>query len=349
MKNKDKVSVIVPVYNVEKYLHRCVDSIISQTYENLEIILVDDGSPDNSGKICDEYAKKDNRIQVVHKSNGGISSARNAGIKTSTGDYIVYVDSDDWLEKNAIEMLHKTIIDENVDLVMGNYFVSDDNGTNNANTYAEKISNKKFVKGTEEFENNVIMPFVNGQRACFIWLFITKKSFLLDEKIFDEGISFVEDGLYTLKLIKKINSMYFLDMPLYHYFTNQNGLTRSSNRILKNIKQTPQLTKLFDEILNDETFRKNNYKEIRRAANTKIVMSYLYSLYKEYLDNKKFEKEVIEILNNEELFSILKNSDLLLIDKGFKMRVENFFLKLVKKKKLKSLVFFYGIRNKLRI
>ena len=94
---QEKISVIVPIYNVEDYLHRCVDSIINQTYTNLEIILVDDGSPDNCLKICDEYAKKDSRIKVVHKKNGGLSDARNAGLEIATGEYIGFVDSDDYI------------------------------------------------------------------------------------------------------------------------------------------------------------------------------------------------------------------------------------------------------------
>lgn len=92
-----KISVIVPVYNVEKYLSRCIDSIISQTFSDFELILVDDGSTDSSGKICDEYGKKDGRVKVIHKKNGGQSSARNAGIENSTGEYISFVDSDDWI------------------------------------------------------------------------------------------------------------------------------------------------------------------------------------------------------------------------------------------------------------
>ena len=98
-----KISVIVPIYKVEKYLARCVDSIINQTYKNLEIILVDDGSPDGCGAMCDEYAKKDERIKVIHKENGGLSSARNAGLDIATGDYIAFVDSDDRLSSDAYE------------------------------------------------------------------------------------------------------------------------------------------------------------------------------------------------------------------------------------------------------
>ena len=101
----DKISVIVPVYNVENYLRRCVDSIINQTYKNLEIILVDDGSPDNCPVICDEYAQKDSRIKVIHKENGGLSSARNCGMDMATGEYIGFVDGDDWIESDMYKFL----------------------------------------------------------------------------------------------------------------------------------------------------------------------------------------------------------------------------------------------------
>ncbi len=105
MKN-DLISVIVPVYNVEKYMERCVDSILRQTYTNIEIILVDDGSTDASSRLCDEYAARDGRIKVVHKENGGLSDARDAGLAVAEGDYIGYVDSDDWIEPDMYELMH---------------------------------------------------------------------------------------------------------------------------------------------------------------------------------------------------------------------------------------------------
>ena len=103
--NEELISVIIPIYKVEKYLRECIDSIINQSFKNLEIILVDDGSPDNCGKICDEYAKKDNRLKVIHKENGGLSSARNAGLDIATGEYISFVDSDDYVSNKFIENL----------------------------------------------------------------------------------------------------------------------------------------------------------------------------------------------------------------------------------------------------
>lgn len=118
----DLVSVIVPVYNVEKYLARCLDSIINQTYTNLEIILVDDGSKDSSGQICDEYAAKDQRIKVIHKQNGGLSSARNAGLDIASGSYIEFVDSDDWIDKDTVKENLELIINENSNVVFFNHY-----------------------------------------------------------------------------------------------------------------------------------------------------------------------------------------------------------------------------------
>ena len=122
------ITVIVPVYKVEKYLRRCIDSIIAQSYKNLEIILVDDGSPDNCGRICDEYAKKDDRIRVIHQKNGGLSAARNTGLDIATGDYIGFVDSDDYIAPDMYEKLLSLIISENADIAICNYQMVDENG-----------------------------------------------------------------------------------------------------------------------------------------------------------------------------------------------------------------------------
>ncbi len=111
-------SVIVPVYNVEKYLHRCVDSILNQTYGDFEVLLIDDGSPDRCPQICDEYAQKDPRVKVIHKPNGGLVSARNAGILAARGDYICYVDSDDWADESMLQFVHDTLAQSPVPLDM---------------------------------------------------------------------------------------------------------------------------------------------------------------------------------------------------------------------------------------
>src|SRR5690554_7275643 len=117
------ISVIIPVYNSEKYLHKCIDSVLAQSYTNFELILVNDGSTDGSGKICDEYAEKDERVRVFHKDNGGVSSARNIGLKNSSGDYIIHADSDDLMLSGALESLYYEAKQSNSDIVIGNYII----------------------------------------------------------------------------------------------------------------------------------------------------------------------------------------------------------------------------------
>ena len=116
MKKQDLISIVVPIYNVEKYLEKCINSIIIQTYKNIEIILVNDGSTDSSGKICDIYLKKDKRIKVIHKKNGGLSDARNVGIENAKGKYIAFIDSDDFIDSDFIEILYNLIIEYNADV-----------------------------------------------------------------------------------------------------------------------------------------------------------------------------------------------------------------------------------------
>ena len=120
--NVPKVSVIVPVYNAEKYLHRCVNSLLGQSYSNFELLLIDDGSPDNSSNICDHYALKDSRIRVFHKDNGGVASARQCGLDNAVGEYIIHCDPDDWVEGDMLWELYNKARDENADLVICDFY-----------------------------------------------------------------------------------------------------------------------------------------------------------------------------------------------------------------------------------
>ena len=117
-----KISIIVPVYKAENYLHRCVDSILTQTFSDFEVLLIDDGSPDKSGYICDEYARKDSRVRVFHKENGGVSSARQCGIDNAYGEYTIHADPDDWVEPTMLEELYAKAMDEDADMVICDYY-----------------------------------------------------------------------------------------------------------------------------------------------------------------------------------------------------------------------------------
>ena len=143
------ISIIVPIYKVEIYLRKCIDSIVNQTYKNIEILLIDDGSPDNCGIICDEYAKKDERIKVIHKENGGLSDARNYGIEASTGDYIIFIDSDDYVSESMCENLLICALENNADIVSCNFkeIYIDNN--------REKINKQSIKKSLEIFRSYI--------------------------------------------------------------------------------------------------------------------------------------------------------------------------------------------------
>lgn len=216
------ISVVVPVYNVGKYVEQCLNSIINQTYKNLEIILVDDGSTDNSGKICDEFAKKDDRIKVIHKKNGGLSDARNEGMKVVNGEFIAFVDSDDFLDVDFYEYLMK----------LQNKYNSDITECNFINVYEDKLNEFKFPKKPEE---NVIVT--DGIGAVFllmsdddgistnsvvVWNKLYRKS-LFDEISFPVGKTH-EDQFTTYKLLFKANIFVTSTQIKYGYFQRTDSI-----------------------------------------------------------------------------------------------------------------------------
>ena len=159
------VSIIVTVYNAEQFLHRCIESIRFQSFEDIEIILVDDGSSDNSGTICDEYASKDSRIKVIHQPNQGVSVARQTGLDNATGDYVIHVDADDWIEPTAIEDLYKTAIQHQADMVISDYWLEDEEGSH------QMIQNPDELK-----TNHVLMKLLRQELYGCCWNKLVKRS-----------------------------------------------------------------------------------------------------------------------------------------------------------------------------
>lgn len=201
-----KISVIVPVYKVELYLRECVDSIIGQTYRNLEIVLIDDGSPDNCGAICDEYAEQDNRVRVIHQSNCGLSAARNIGLETATGDYIGFVDSDDWVEPELFQLLAEEIDASGVDIaICGRIEEYPDKRILRACPRPSVMQREEALKAL--LENNVIQNFV--------WDKLYRRE-LFDELRFPEGKSY-EDMAIMHKLFLRSQKVACITETLYHY------------------------------------------------------------------------------------------------------------------------------------
>lgn len=224
------ISVIVPVYNGEKTIKRCVESLLNQTYNNIEIILVDDGSTDGTGKICDSYALKYNNIRKVYKENGGLSTARNFGMRYAMGEYISFVDADDFLELETYEKVCAVIQEKNPDLIdFGWKYINDWNEvTYNLNGLEkEKLLDKKTI------ENDILPPLLNLKKDSknFVYDFVTnkifKRSIIQNENVyFDEKRRTWEDRIFLVQYLKYCNSYYSINECFYNYVSTDNSLSR---------------------------------------------------------------------------------------------------------------------------
>lgn len=216
MKLEELVSIIIPCYNVEKYMSRCVDSILSQTYSNIEIILVDDGSPDNCGKICDEYAQKDNRIKVIHKKNGGLADARNVAIDIVTGEWIVFVDSDDFVSNDYIETLYKLVINNHCMIGVAGFmpFLEGVKPYIVQPAYQEYVFNK--VEGTEKM---FYQELFDNAAWCKIY----------HRSLFETGIRYpfgliYEDLPTTYLLFLQADKIAYCNRIIYNYLLRANSI-----------------------------------------------------------------------------------------------------------------------------
>ena len=280
---KPLISVIIPVFKVESYLERCVDSVINQTYKNLEIILVDDGSPDNCPQMCDNYAKADKRIKVVHKKNGGLSDARNAGTQIASGDYVIYVDSDDYIELDTIDTLYNNLKTHNADISFASF-----------STFSnETISNKNTANEVEVLNTtDAMMRFATKGAVEFVvaWCKLYKKE-LLSKTPFPVG-KLHEDEFSTYKIFAKANTIVKSSSSLYNYYIRSGSIMQS--------KKLQNYIDIFEAVNERFDFYKTNFKEIYKPFMQKhfaaIVNTFMYmNGFKELSHSqKKFYLKIIK-------------------------------------------------------
>lgn len=292
MNNKELFfSIVVPIYNVDKYLHDCIDSILGQTYKNFELILVDDGSTDHSPHICDLYAEKDSRIKVIHKQNGGLVSARKAGAAIATGDYAICVDSDDWIDKDHLLSLYDVINKYSPDIVCFDYFeVLND-------LYA--VKKNPFRKGfynENQIINEILPNLIETRKAFYFPPCIWGKAYKMDlykaEQLqVDDQIKIGEDVACTIPCISKSNSIFILDKPLYYYRRNNLSMT-------KNKKPFSWLSPELIELHLKKRINTNNYK-FSDQISRRTVHSVLMVAKTQFYQNKKYSIVSSEI--NQEL------------------------------------------------
>ena len=334
MKNK-LITIIVPIYNVEKYIDRCINSIINQTYKNIEIILIDDGSPDNCPKICDEYAKKDKRIKVIHKKNEGLGKARNSGIKISKGDYITFVDSDDYIDDDLVESTVNVINKYNPDVIIYGCYSERENKTI-INTPKPK---KNHYIGDEVLKD-FLPDFISYDPKDCIERNIPKSfccSMYKSEILKKNGFSFEserkiisEDYYAVINLYKYINSVFLIDRCFYHYCLNLSSLTHKyiDNRYEKikyfyeQLKKSCKENNYSDEVLNRIKYPFLNFtianmkliagnKELKlKEKKEKISEIVLDDLMMEIINSVNIEKEPFQ---RKTIFSLIRNKRIKLL------------------------------------
>ena len=224
-----QVSIIVPVYQVEKYIRKCIESIQAQTFSDFELILVDDGSKDASGKICDEYAKKDDRIKVIHKKNEGVALARNDGIKLSKGKYVCFIDGDDWIEKFMIENCMNRILDTEADVIFHGY--KQELWKNKVVINIEEKSTSDFLDTLTHSEMSEKMEQLWPYCSSYVWSYFFTRKIIKEERFPNVKIS--EDHIFILNVLKKCDKISFLNDFSYHYCMRMGS---SANRWTKEKK-----------------------------------------------------------------------------------------------------------------
>ena len=283
----DLISIIVPVYNVEKYLRECLDSILNQTYKNIEVIVINDGSTDNSRNICDEYQKKDNRLKVINQKNCGLSATRNKGIKESRGKYLSFIDSDDVINHNMIELLHKELIKNKCDIAICkfNYFT---------NKFKEKNKEYKIeILNQDQFLKSLLIDKEIASQAC--------------NKLYKKGLfnnikyplgKIYEDIGTTYKLGLQANKIIYLNIELY-------GYRQRNNSYVNNLKKTSLIDyiemtdKRYNDLLKIKPHLKNYLDMNKINTTTRAFLEISKHNKKEFL----IDKELKQLLDKELLLS----------------------------------------------
>lgn len=298
------ISIILPCYKVEKFLDKCLNSLVNQTYKNLEIILIDDGSPDNSPKICNEWATKDRRIKVIHKENGGVSSARNKGLEIAKGEYIGFVDPDDYIDLNMYEKLIKSASENNSDVVYSGFNeVIDD-----------KIVPYKEYNLHKLIDHNISVYFYKKKNTVVygsIWRGIYRKNFIKDIK-FDTNFKCGEDLYFNIEVINRKPKISIVDEKLYYYLKNPNSCVNTYRpKDFKNvIAQSNKAESLIKdkEILNFIRFNDtialiadylqyNKPKKVAKTLGLKNLKKFLtFKNYIHFIPKVNFKRNILTIL-----------------------------------------------------
>ena len=278
MANFPKISVIVPVYNTEKYLHRCIDSVLAQTYKDFELLLIDDGSKDSSGAICDEYAARDSRVKVFHKENGGVSSARNAGLAIASGDWIMHLDGDDWIAPDIQERLIRKGEDTGADIVMGDFLFA--------------YSDRDILYSLPDWDNNKtasLNRYITSVWTC-VWGGIHKRSlYEVYQLKSPQGVTYCEDFHLMARLCYHAKKVVNVHQPFYHYRQQEGSVMHNLNKKTERDEQWvyQDIICFFKEQGVYDDYRKSMCWRMLKATQELVLDKSTWKTFQEMVPEKK--------------------------------------------------------------
>lgn len=286
------ISVIIPVYNKEKYIEKCIDSVLSQSYKNLEIILVDDGSVDNSGKILDSYLERDNRIKVFHIKNGGVLAARNFGVKHSTGQYLSFIDADDTVETKYLEKLLKVLLDNNCDISQCNY-----SNVVKGITTPVADTGEILIQSSDE----AIEYILSGKKYVVgLWPKLYKRELFNNIPEYS-GIKVNEDYIINFCAFQNANKTVFIDLPLYNYFCNEDSVTHTISSVVA-CQDVQYVAKLILAKSKNKPYEKLALKRYQKSF-LGLYSSMLLTRHADREEKQKCLNELRKIYKGDNLFS----------------------------------------------
>lgn len=285
-----QISVIIPVYNSEKYLHSCIDSVLAQTFTDIELLLINDGSTDKSGEICEEYLYKDSRVKVYHKENGGVSSTRNYGIDIASGDWICFVDSDDYV---AADFLKSMIYISDADLIISSFEIVE-NKEKWDNFIEKRTYNKNEIK-------DFLDRYIHTATLCAPWGKLFKKSLLRTLK-FNQNISFAEDTIFVLNYLCSVSKIQLIDNWGYHY-RREGGLSQKKYSIEQWKIIIHEYSKVFKTI---EKIFKYDGEKARIVENINFLRKGINSIRESSKPIKIKYNNLVDLLNDENILEILR-------------------------------------------
>jgi len=315
-----KISIIVPIYNADKYLSRCIESVLAQSFRNFELLLVDDGSTDKSGDICKKYAKQDHRIQVYHKKNGGVSSARNIGLKHASGEWVLFIDADDELLEHSLNnMINET--KRQIDLVVYGYKSYDDNNKLLFSTLQEQRA--EVIDANEMIKRLFVWPYYNGYLWNKLFNLLTIKN---NHISFNEHIYYNEDRLFCIEYINAIhNAIYYSSFPVYLYRKHNDSAIDISNKCFnkKMISEIDAYILMYRILKENKNSSAYYAKEGAISANLRLKRK----LYNRKITDKK---NIISSINAK-LFQVISVYDyFFILLKFFSVAVKRRLLKIIK-------------------